>query len=66
VVVSQSQNEVEDMRQKGLDIAPHRERIIREDLETKFKDSKDPSIVFVVAMDDMMFPASRPSTPTSP
>jgi len=39
VVVSQSQNEVEDMRQKGLDIAPHRERIIREDLETKFKDS---------------------------
>ncbi len=51
VVVSQSQNEVEDMAKKGLDIAPHRERMIREDLETKFKDPKDPfRIVFVVAM----------------
>ncbi len=51
VVVSQSQNEVEDMKKKGLDIVPHRERMIREDLETKFKDSKDPfRIVFVVAM----------------
>lgn len=51
VVVSQSQNEVEDMVKKDLDIGPHRERIIREDLETKFKDSKDPfRIVFVVAM----------------
>ncbi len=51
VVLSQSQNEVEDMTRKGLDIVPHRERIIREDLETKFKDSKDPfRIVFVVAM----------------
>ncbi len=51
VVVSQSQNEVEDMARKGLDIKPHRERMIREDLETKFKDSRDPfRIVFVVAM----------------
>ncbi len=51
VVVSQSQNEVEDMAKKGLDIAPHRERMVREDLETKFKDPKDPfRIVFVVAM----------------
>jgi type I restriction enzyme R subunit len=51
VVVSQSQNEIEDMKQKGLDIVPHRERMVREDLETKFKDSKDPfRIVFVVAM----------------
>jgi type I restriction enzyme R subunit len=51
VVISQSQNEAEDMRQKGLDIVPHRERMIREDLETKFKDPKDPfRIVFVVAM----------------
>ncbi len=51
VVVSQSQNEVEDMAKKGLDIKPHRERMIREDLETKFKDPKDPfRIVFVVAM----------------
>ncbi len=51
VVVSQSQNEVEDMAKKGLDIASHRERIVREDLETKFKDPKDSfRIVFVVAM----------------
>lgn len=51
VVVSQSQNEIEDMKKKGLDIKPHRERTIRVDLETKFKDSKDPfRIVFVVAM----------------
>src|SRR5215212_2853742 len=51
VVISPSQNEVEDMAEKGLDIVPHRERIIREDLETKFKDPEDPfRIVFVVAM----------------
>jgi type I restriction enzyme R subunit len=51
VVVSQAQNEIEDMRQKGLDIAPHRERMVREDLETKFKDPDDPfRIVFVCAM----------------
>jgi len=43
----QSQNEVEDMRQKVSTSSPPG-GIIREDLETKFKDSKDPSIVFVV------------------
>lgn len=51
VVVSQSQNEVEDLKKKGVDIRPHRERMVREDLETKFKDSKDNfRIVFVCAM----------------
>ena len=51
VVISPSQNEAEDLARKGLDICPHRERIIREDLETKFKDSQDPfRIVFVCAM----------------
>ena len=51
VVVSQAQNEVEDMAKKGLDIRPHRERMMREDLETKFKDPDDPfRIVFVCAM----------------
>jgi type I restriction enzyme R subunit len=51
VVVSQGQNEVEDMAKKGLDIRPHRERMIREDLETKFKDPQDPfRITFVCAM----------------
>ncbi len=51
VVVSQSQNEIDDFRQKGLDIATHRRRILQEDLETKFKDEKDAlRIVFVCAM----------------
>jgi type I restriction enzyme, R subunit len=51
VVVSQGQNEVEDMRRKGLDIAPHRRRMTREDLDRKFKDPDDPfRIVFVCAM----------------
>lgn len=51
VVVSQSQNEVEDLKKKGVDITPHRERMVREDLETKFKDSNDNfRIVFVCAM----------------
>jgi type I restriction enzyme R subunit len=51
VVVSQSQNEIEDMKENGLDIAPHRRRMVREDLDVKFKDDKDPfRIVFVCAM----------------
>lgn len=51
VVVSQSQNEVEDMKKKGLDILPHRKRMMTEDLDTKFKDSKDRfRIGFVCAM----------------
>ncbi len=51
VVVSQSQNEIDDLRKKGLDILPHRERMQREDLEAKFKDSNDPlRLVFVCAM----------------
>ena len=51
VVVSQSQNEIDDLRKKGLDILPHRERMQREDLEAKFKDATDPlRLVFVCAM----------------
>jgi type I restriction enzyme R subunit len=51
VVVSSSQNEVDDFRKKGLDITPHRRRMIKEDLESKFKDANDPlRIVFVCAM----------------
>lgn len=51
VVVSQSQNEIDDLRKKGLDILPHRERVQREDLEAKFKDPDDPlRLVFVCAM----------------
>ena len=51
VVVSSSQNEVDDLRQRDVDITPHRARINTEDLETKFKDPDDPfRIVFVCAM----------------
>lgn len=51
VVVSQSQNEVDDLRKKGLDIEPHRKRMQTEDLEAKFKNTKDPlRLVFVCAM----------------
>lgn len=51
VVISQGQNEIDDMRQKGLDIKPHRKRMLEEDLDTKFKDPGDPlRIVFVCAM----------------
>ena len=51
VVVSQSQNEIEEFKKKGLDIATHRKRMVKEDLETKFKDDHDPlRIVFVCAM----------------
>ena len=43
VVVSQSQNEIDDLKQKGLDILPHRERMQKEDLETKFKRPRRPA-----------------------
>jgi type I restriction enzyme R subunit len=48
VVVSSSQNEIEEFKKKGLDIAKHRKRMVKEDLETKFKKPDDPlRIVFV-------------------
>jgi type I restriction enzyme R subunit len=51
VVVSQSQNEIEEMKGKGLDIIPHRKRMVNEDLDLKFKDPYDPlRLVFVCAM----------------
>lgn len=51
VVVSQGQNEIDDLKAKGLDILPHRERMQKEDLETKFKNAQDPlRLVFVCAM----------------
>lgn len=51
VVVSQSQNEVEDLAKKGVDIVPHRKRMVKEDLDTKFKNPDDPfRIVFLCAM----------------
>lgn len=63
VVVSQSQNEVDDFRQKGLDIWPHRERMVNEDLEENFKKPDHPlRIVFVCAMWITGFDAQSVST----
>jgi type I restriction enzyme R subunit len=51
VVVSQGQNEEADIAAKGADIRPHRERMVKEDLEMKFKDPDNPlRIVIVTAM----------------
>ncbi len=52
-VISSSQNEAEDFKQKGLDIMPHRHRMMNESpgLDEKFKDENHPlRIVFVCAM----------------
>ena len=51
LIVSPGQNEIEQMRKLGLDIAPHRKRINDEALDEKFKDSNDSlRLVFVCAM----------------
>ena len=63
VVVSQSQNEVDDFRAKGLDIWPHRERMVKEDLEEDFKVPEHPlRVVFVCAMWITGFDAPAVST----
>jgi len=51
VVVSQAQNEIRDMKAKGLDIGPHRQKLVDQDMEARFKDKDDPfRLVFVCAM----------------
>lgn len=51
LIVSPGQNEIEQMQQLGLDIAPHRKRMNGESLDEKFKDPDDPlQLVFVCAM----------------
>lgn len=51
VVVSSGQNEVDDLRIKGVEILPHRKRMVKEELDIKFKDPNDHfRIVFVCAM----------------
>ncbi|MEA2218543.1 MAG: type restriction enzyme subunit [Solirubrobacteraceae bacterium] len=51
VVVSQAQNEIADLHELGLDIAPHRKRMLEEDLDERFKDPADSfRLVFVCAM----------------
>ncbi|MGK2906443.1 MAG: type I restriction endonuclease subunit R [Desulfuromonadales bacterium] len=50
-VVSQAQNELNLFQEKGIDFRPHRERMLKQDLEKKFKAAEDPfRIVFVCAM----------------
>ena len=51
LIVSPSQNEIEQMKTLGLDIVPHRKRMNDEELGEKFKDAKDPlRLVFLCAM----------------
>jgi type I restriction enzyme R subunit len=51
LIVSPAQNEIEQMRAVGLDIAPHRKRMRDDKLDEKFKDPEDPlRLVFVCAM----------------
>ena len=51
VVISQSQNEIALFQDRGLDIALHRQRIVRDGLDKKFKDPEDAlRLVFVCAM----------------
>ncbi|MDZ7586119.1 MAG: DUF3387 domain-containing protein, partial [Patescibacteria group bacterium] len=51
VVVSTSQNEGKELKKYNIDIKPHRERMVKEDLDKKFKDPNDPfRIVFLCAM----------------
>jgi type I restriction enzyme R subunit len=51
VVISQSQNEIAEMAERGLDIKPHRKRMVEEKLEDKFKNPQDPfRIAFVCSM----------------
>ena len=51
VVISPSQNEVDDFRKKGMDILPIRRRMQEEDLDVKFKDPANKlRLVFVCAM----------------
>ncbi len=63
VVVSQAQNEIADMADAGLDIAPHRARMNTEKLDERFKDPDDPlRLVFVCAMWLTGFDAPATST----
>jgi type I restriction enzyme, R subunit len=63
VVVSQSQNEIKFLAEKGLDIKPHRARMNTEPLADHFKDSTHPlRLVFVCAMWMTGFDAPSVST----
>lgn len=51
VVVSSGQNEIEQMAKIGIDIVPHRKRMLEEKLDESFKEASNPlRLVFVCAM----------------
>ncbi|HBC69149.1 MAG TPA: type I restriction endonuclease subunit R [Sutterella sp.] len=51
VVISQEQNEIKTFQTWGLDILPHREKMVKRELDKEFKDPENPfRIVFVCAM----------------
>jgi type I restriction enzyme R subunit len=63
VVVSASQNEISEMAAKGVDIKPHRKRMVEEGLDVRFKDPSDQlRIVFLCAMWLTGFDAPATST----
>lgn len=63
VVVSAAQNEISEMTAMGVDIKPHRKRMVDEDLDVRFKDPLDQlRIVFLCAMWLTGFDAPATST----
>lgn len=51
VVVSQEQNEIANFKKWGLDIRPHRRKMVERELDKEFKDADNPlRVVFVCAM----------------
>jgi type I restriction enzyme, R subunit len=63
VVISSEQNEIKKFSDKGLNIKPHRERMVKEDLAEKFKKPNDPfKLVFVCNMWTTGFDAPSVST----
>lgn len=63
VVISSSQNEIADFKEKSLDILPHRKRMKTEDLDTNFKKPEHPfRIAFLCAMWNVGFDAPCCST----
>ena len=51
VVISQEQNEIQTFEKWGLDIRPHRDKMVKRELDKEFKDAKNPlRVVFVCAM----------------
>lgn len=48
VVVSSEQNEIDKFQKLGLEIAPHRKKMVDRDLETEFKDENHPFRLAIV------------------